>query len=267
MLFNKPTSLDIQPILSPKPTTFLMSASDIVRVIYISYSSKCKNIVADLNLEVDGVLIYDITKRDAIISSFIGFGCTIPQYREMLFTGGDLNIIKHCTEIVEKNLEHTEGILKSSYNNLLLHMQSIQYNYVYFDARHISEAQTIVDKINQLYLMYFNNIAGLNRMNCYCGITNDLDRRMEEHRNNDFAIYQDMVYAIVCRNNDITNKVEQLLSSDYSISRASVSGNEVKNLSSAGKGAEDDTNIVYLLKPELYQATPKSKQNYEGVAD
>lgn len=243
--------LDIQEIRNPKPTTFLIADSSIiVRIIYISYPSKDKDMVADINLASKSVLIYDASDTRSIISSFIGYNCAIPHYRELQTTGCDLEIIHHCEEIVANNLNEAGEERKYLYNNMLQHIRSIQYNYVYYDAQHVSDVQIIVNKINQLYLMHFVDLTEKNRQKCYCGITNNLDRRMEEHRNRDFNIYGNEVHAIVCMNSNIAICAERLLSADYSTNKVSVIGRNDIDTSSAGNGAEQDTCIVYLLMPK-----------------
>ena len=152
----------------------------------------------------------------------------------------------HCEEIVKEVLEQTKGQESNPLYNLLLHIQSIRYDYEYFHADIITDAQTIVKKIDQLYYVYFAALSGNNRSRCYCGITNNLDRRMQEHRDKDFGIYDDKVFAIVCRNNKIAAQAEYLLSANYSISKSSILSNDA---SLAGNGAEQDTCIVYLLMP------------------
>ena len=71
---------------------------------------------------------------------------------------------------------------------------------------------------------------------------------MQEHRDKDFGIYEDKVYAIVCRNNKIAAQTEYLLSANYSISKSSILSND-NDAFPAGNGAARDTCIVYLLMP------------------
>lgn len=249
MQISKPTENDIAKIDSPKPTTFLASNTDSrVRVIHISYTSKDLGMVADIDLAANKVALFSPDDARAIISIFIGYNGKIDGYRELKTSGCDLSFITHCEGIVKDVLEQTNGQENYPLYNLLLHIQSIRYNYEYFRADIITDVHTIVKKIDQLYYMYFTNLTGNSRSRCYCGITNNLDRRMQEHRDKDFGIYDDKVFAIVCRNNKIAAQAEYLLSANYSISKSSILSND-NDASSAGNGAGQDTCIVYLLIP------------------
>lgn len=249
MQISKPTENDIAKIDSPKPITFLASNLDgRVRVIHISYTSKDLGMVADIDLAVNKVALFAPDDARTFISTFIGYNGKIDGYRELETSGCDLSFITHCEGIVKDVLEQTNGQDYCLLYNLLLHIQSIRYNYEYFRADIITDAQTIVKKIDQLYFVYFAAISENNRSRCYCGITNNLDRRMQEHRDKDFGIYEDKVYAIVCRNNKIAAQAEYLLSANYSISKSSILSND-NDAFPAGNGAARDTCIVYLLMP------------------
>ena len=249
MQISKPTENDIAKINSPKPTTFLASNTDSsIRVIHISYTSKDLGMVADIDLAANKVALFSPDDARTFISTFIGYNGKIEGYRELETSGCDLSFIMHCEEIVIDVLKQTNGRENYPLYNLLLHIQSIRYDYEYFCADIITDAQTIVKKVDQLYYMYFITLTRNNRSRCYCGITNNLDRRMQEHRDKDFGIYDDKVFAVVCRNNKIAAEAEYLLSANYSISKSSTlsTGNDA---SSAGNGAVQDTRIVYLLMP------------------
>ena len=204
--------------------------------------------VADIDLAANKVALFPQDNVRTFISTFIGYNGQIDGYRELKTSGCDLSFIVRCEEIVKGVLEQTKGQESYPLYNLLLHIQSIRYNYEYFQADIITDAQTIVKKINQLYYLHFITLTGNNRSRCYCGITNNLDCRMQEHRDKDFGIYDDKVFAIVCRNNKIAAQAEYLLSANYTISKSSILSND-NNASSAGNGAEQDTCIVYLLMP------------------
>ena len=249
MQISKLTERDIVKIESLKPTTFLLSNTDgFVRIIHISYKSKDLGMVADIDLAVNKVALFSQDDARTFISTFIGYNGKIDGYRELETSGCDLSFITHCEGIVKDVLEQANGQDNYPLYNLLLHIQSIRYNYEYFRADIITDAQTIVKKIDQLYFVYFAALSGNNRSRCYCGITNNLDRRMQEHRDKDFGIYDNKVFAIVCMNNKIAAQAEYLLSANYSISKSSILSND-NDASSAGNGAEQDTCIVYLLMP------------------
>ena len=251
MQISKPIENDIAKIGSPKPITFLASNTDgRVRIIHISYTSKNLGMVADIDLAANKVALFSPDDARTFISTFIGYNGKIDGYRELETSGCDLSFIVHCEEIVKGALEQAKGPESYSLYNLLLHIQSIRYNYVYFKAYEISDTQLIVKKINQFHLTYFTDIAIKLRQRCYCGITNNLDRRMEEHREKDFAIYQDKVYAIVCMNSTIAAEAERLLSATYATcKKAILQDSDANDTSSAGNGVEEDSCIVYLLMP------------------
>ena len=204
--------------------------------------------VADIDLAANKVTLFSPDDARTFISTFIGYNGKIEGYRELETSGCDLSFNTNCEEVVKDVLKQTHGQENYPLYNLLLHVQSIRYNYEYFHADIIADAQTIVKKIDQLYYVYFATLSGNNRSRCYCGITNNLDRRMQEHRDKDFGIYDNKVFAVVCRNNKIAAEAENLLSANYSISKSSTlnTGNDA---SSAGNGAAQDTCIVYLLMP------------------
>ena len=81
--------------------------------------------------------------------------------------------------------------------------------------------------------MYFSNGA---KNSCYCGITNDLDIRMQQHREEDFEIEGNRVLAWVCATCAVAKEVEKLAENDYDIGKKS------------GTGGKNDSTIVYLLK-------------------
>lgn len=252
MCIRKLTENDIVKIESPKPTTFLSSTVDgHVRIIHISYTSWDNCMVADINPITNDVLIFSDDDKNTIVSSFTGHNCQITGYIELEPIGCNWEIIEHCKNIIKSSHDQAKDE-KNSYllYNLLLHIQSVRYNYVYFNACEISDVRLIVKKINQLHLAYFTDIAIKLRQRCYCGITNNLDRRMEEHREKDFNIYENKVFAIVCRNNVIAVDAERLLSTNYATCKQSILHNgDANNTSLAGNGAEEDTCIVYLLMP------------------
>lgn len=252
MRISKLTENDIAKIESPKPTTFLASnTDDRVRVVHVSYTSKDFGMVADIDLAANKVALFSQDDARTFISTFIGYNGKIDGYRELETSDCDLSFIMHCEEIVKDVLEQSKGQESYPLYNLLLHIQSIRYDYEYFHADIITDAQTIIRKVNQLYYLHFTPLTDNNRSRCYCGITNNLDRRMQEHRDKDFGIYDDKVFAIVCRNNKIAAEAEYLLSANYSISKSSILNNG-NGTSLAGNGVERDTCIVYLLMPVNY---------------
>ena len=79
--------------------------------------------------------------------------------------------------------------------------------------------------------------SNLDRGNLYCGITNDIERRMKEHTDNDFQIEGNRIFACKCDNTEIAKEVERLMS--------------IKNYDTGRNpkaGGCDDTVYVYLFK-------------------
>ena len=82
-------------------------------------------------------------------------------------------------------------------------------------------------------------VADFRNDSFYCGITNDIDIRMQQHRNNDFNIVRNQVGAWLCRDVECATEVERRMGEfGYDIGR----GNK------AGNGANDDSRYVYILK-------------------
>ena len=97
----------------------------------------------------------------------------------------------------------------------------MEHNYKVKDATSFS-IDLIVELVNNQYLSYFNINKDKTKDDYYCGITNNLDKRMEEHRCEDFEIVEDRVFAWNCENVDVAAKVEKRLGKlgfDIGISR------------------------------------------------
>lgn len=75
------------------------------------------------------------------------------------------------------------------------------------------------------------------RSNLYCGITNNIERRMKEHNDNDFQIGDNRIFACKCDNTEIAQEVERLMSNkNYDTGR------------NPGAGGCDNSVYVYLFK-------------------
>lgn len=207
--------------------------ANIVRVLYISNTGRDKTMMADVDLQNEKVNLIMAKESNSQISEFM---YSQTGFRRLSLTGCDLSIIKHAEEVIRKVInENKEKAYE--YNNLLYHVEAVHYNYTYIDAKHC-----LADKICKSIRNFVNTVLydiGDNKNAFYCGITNDIDIRMQQHRDNDFNIVGNKVGAWLCRNAECATEVERLMGEfGYDIGR----GNK------AGNGANDDSCYVYILK-------------------
>lgn len=207
--------------------------ANIVRVLYISNTGWEKTMMADIDLHNGKVNLIMAKESNSQISEFM---YSQTGFRRLSLTGCDLSIINHAEEVIRKVInENKEKAYE--YINLLYHVEAAHYNYTYTDAEDWS-----VYKIRDSIRNYVNTVLydiGDNKNAFYCGITNDIDIRMQQHRDNDFNIVGNQVGAWLCRNAECATKVERLMGEfGYDIGR----GNK------AGNGANDDSCYVYILK-------------------
>lgn len=207
--------------------------ANIVRVLYISNTGWEKTMMADVDLQNEKVNLIMAKESNSQISEFM---YSQTGFRRLSLTGCDLSIINHAEEVIRKviNVNKEKAY---EYINLLYHVEAAHYNYTYTDAEDWS-AYKIRDSIRN----YVNTVLydiGDNKNAFYCGITNDIDIRMQQHRDNDFNIVGNKVGAWLCRNAECATEVERLMGEfGYDIGR----GNK------AGNGANDDSCYVYILK-------------------
>lgn len=212
--------------------------ANIVRVLYISNTGWEKTMMADIDLrneKVNLIMGKDFENREPI-SQFQTTMYFQTGFRRLSLTGCDLSIINHAEEVIRKVInENKEKAYE--YINLLYHVEAAHYNYTYTDAEDWS-AYKIRDSIRN----YVNTVLydiGDNKNAFYCGITNDIDIRMQQHRDNDFNIVRNQVGAWLCRDVECATKVEKRMGEfGYDIGR----GNK------AGNGVNDDSRYVYILK-------------------
>lgn len=112
----------------------------------------------------------------------------------------------------------------------------VNNQYTYTDVNLLSKNE-IVELIEQNMLIDFK--SGDLKKSFYCGITNDVDIRMEQHRTNDFSIADERVCAYVCANVEVAKQVERLLGE---------AGYDIGGQNAAGNGAAETSCIVYFLK-------------------
>lgn len=207
--------------------------ASVVRVLYISNTGWDRTMMADIDLQNEKVNLIMAKESNSQISEFM---YSQTGFRRLSLTECDLSIIKHAEEVIRKVIEENQ---ENAYEfiNLKYHVEAVHYNYSYIDAK-LCLAKDICDSIRN----YVNTVLydiGDNKNAFYCGITNDIDIRMQQHRDNDFNIVGNKVGAWLCRNAECATEVERLMGEfGYDIGR----GNK------AGNGANDDSCYVYILK-------------------
>lgn len=207
--------------------------ANIVRVLYISNTGWDRTMMADVDLQNEKVNLIMAKESNSQISEFM---YSQTGFRRLSLPGCDLSIINHAEEVIRKVInENKEKAYE--YINLLYHVEAAHYNYTYTDAE-----DWPADKIRDSIRNYVNTVLydiGDNKNAFYCGITNDIDIRMQQHRDNDFNIVKNQVGAWLCRDVESATEVERLMGEfGYDIGR----GNK------AGNGANDDSCYVYILK-------------------
>lgn len=207
--------------------------ANIVRVLYISNTGRDKTMMADVDLQNEKVNLIMAKESNSQISEFM---YSQTGFRRLNLTGCDLSIIKHAEQVIGKVIyENKEKVYE--YINLLYHVETVHYNYSYEDARYM-----LVDDICNSIRGYVNTVLFKNgdyKDSFYCGITNDIDIRMQQHRDNDFNIVGNQVGAWLCCDVECATEVERRMGEfGYDIGR----GNK------AGNGANDDSCYVYILK-------------------
>lgn len=212
--------------------------ANIVRVLYISNTGWEKIMMADIDLHNEKVNL--ITGKDSKnreqISQFQNTIYPKADYRKLSLTGCDLSIINHAEEVIKKVIYENKD-KAYDYINLLYHVEAAHYNYTYIDAEHMT-----VDEICDSIRDYVNTVlykTGDYKVSFYCGITNDIDIRIQQHRDNDFNIVRNQVGAWLCCDVECATEVERRMGEfGYDIGR----GNK------AGNGANDNSCYVYILK-------------------
>ena len=193
--------------------------------------------LAKIQLQKETLVIYCDTKEDeSFISSFMtdAYSPKTVSYLQMGNGWNDNQIKKHIHNIID----NVSKVKPQDYDvkQLLLHIESDKYQYTYTDVKLLSKIE-IVELIEQNMLIDFK--SGDLKKSFYCGITNDVDIRMEQHRTSNFSIADERVCAYVCANVEVAKQVEKLLGE---------SGYDIGGQNAAGNGAAETSCIVYFLK-------------------
>lgn len=222
-----------------KPISYWYDKKDcnIVYVLYQSFSDWDKVLLGKIQLQKETLVIYCDTKEDeSFISSFMtdAYSPKTVSYLQMGNGGNDNQIKKHIHDIIV-NVSKVEP-QNYDVKQLLLHIESDKYQYTYTDVKLLSKNE-IVELIEQNMLIDFK--SGDLKKSFYCGITNDVDIRMEQHRTSNFSIVDERVCAYVCANVEVAKQVERLLGE---------AGYDIGGQNAAGNGAAESSCIVYFLK-------------------
>ncbi|WP_456084185.1 hypothetical protein [Leyella stercorea] len=191
-----------------KPISYWYDKKDcnIVYVLYQSFSDWDKVLLGKIQLQKETLVIYCDTKEDeSFISSFMtdAYSPKTASYLQMGNGGNDNQIKKHIHDIIV-NVSKVE-LQNYDVKQLLLHIESDKYQYTYTDVKLLSKIE-IVELIEQNMLIDFK--SGDLKKSFYCGITNDVDIRMEQHRTSNFSIADERVCAYVCANVEVAKQVE-----------------------------------------------------------
>lgn len=222
-----------------KPISYWYDKKDcnIVYVLYQSFSDWDKVLLGKIQLQKETLVIYCDTKEDeSFISSFMtdAYSPKTVSYLQMGNGGNDNQIKKHIHDIIV-NVSKVE-LQNYDVKQLLLHIESDKYQYTYTDVKLLSKIE-IVELIEQNMLIDFK--SGDLKKSFYCGITNDVDIRMEQHRTSNFSIADERVCAYVCANVEVAKQVEKLLGE---------AGYDIGGQNAAGNGAAETSCIVSFLK-------------------
>lgn len=211
-------------------TFWLSNSANIVRFLHHSFTSWKHVMMADINLLNGDIRVFheESDEDKAIIAAFsVDAGTDVSKgFRRLQLSGNDGAIVKKASDIVMVNGDVKLNVLK-------VHIHAaLACDYSYNDATKYNPTE-IKELMDCCFEMYFSNGA---KNSCYCGITNDLDIRMQQHREEDFEIEGNRVFAWVCATCAVAKEVEKLAENDYDIGKKS------------GTGGKNDSIIVYLLK-------------------
>lgn len=210
--------------------------NNIAYVLYKSFTTWDKTLLAKIQLREEALDVYcgDSEENRKRISSFQTEAFSPKPIRYLHIGNNGNQIKKHVYEIVANigNNNPQEFNVKQ----LFLHIVSdnYQYSYTNVEALKTEEIETLIE---QHTLIDFK--SGDLKKSFYCGITNDVDIRMEQHRTSDFSIVDERVGAYVCANVEVAKQVEGLLGD---------AGYDIGGPNAAGNGAAETSRVVYFLK-------------------
>lgn len=204
-----------------------------VRVYYFSPVNNIgHSMVADINIRNDNIQLYEGAGKETLLNMLLT-NIHVQGYVELR----NDNIKRNAMNVVEHVLQINGVNGNDSFRLLLLHMKSsLDYNYTYNEV-HERSATEICSRVDNTYLINCSSDDSKNHY--YVGITNDLDRRMQEHRERDFQIHNETVYAWICQNATIAAEVEDRLGHE---------GYCIGGNNHGGNGGVEDSRIVYMLK-------------------
>ena len=212
--------------------------SNIVYVLYQSFAIFDKCLLGKIHLHEESLSVFGGYNEEdrSFISSFMSdaYGPKTVSYLQMGNGQNDNQIKKHIHDIMV-NVSKDE-LQNYDVKQLLLHIESDKYQYTYTDVKLLLKNE-IVELIDQNMLIDFK--SGDLKKSFYCGITNDVDIRMEQHRTSNFSIVDERVCAYVCANVEVAKQVERLLGE---------AGYDIGGQNAAGNGAAESSCIVYFLK-------------------
>lgn len=204
-----------------------------VFVFYNSITSWNHVILAIVDLAMENVVLLKgsvLDDREKIAQFVTEACCKNGKYIQLHTNDACVELINHANDILNSHREEDD------FKSICLHVNSVDIHYSIVDAIRFTHGH-IVSLIISKYKMIYQ--YGDDRHQYYCGITNDLDTRMEAHRTNDFSIAENKVYAWNCNSLDVSAKVEEQLGKD---------GFDIGDVARGGKGGSSDSTIVYLLK-------------------
>lgn len=223
-----------------KPISYWYDKKDcnIVYVLYQSFTTLDKTLLGKIRLYEESLTVFGGSNEEgrSFISSFMNdvYSHKTVSCLQMGNGGNDNQIKKHIHNIID-NVSNDEP-QDYDVKQLLLHIESDKYQYTYTDVKLLSKNK-IVELIEQNMLIDFK--SGDLKKSFYCGITNDVDIRMEQHRTSNFSIVDERVCAYVCANVEVAKQVERLLGE---------AGYDIGGQNAAGNGAAESSCIVYFLK-------------------